>query len=105
MEETRSTIAQKIKQLDDEIIRINNILDATPFYDIMQLRHEAADLVAAKGWKDPRVVKRNIELYEEEKKLLALAKEQENSAELLDKKVKLILERDKLETKFFSVEE
>jgi hypothetical protein len=102
-------VRESIAKVHMRLCEINNILDATPLIDIVNLRREAQDLLDKNPKFEQRVSNKMLDKIKEyskkEKKLFAVAKvQQEKSIELLEEKAKLTVELGDLHNDLYFIE-
>jgi hypothetical protein len=102
-------IRESIARVNMRLCEINNILDATPLIDILNLRKEAQDLLNKNLKIEQRVSNEMLDKIEEyskkEKEFFALAKiQQEKTIELLEEKAHLTIELGDLNGELYFIE-
>lgn len=96
-------IRQALTEAVTEIGKIDHILSATPITDIIKLQRDSID-TAKKMKPGLGVVKYLEKQMKKEKALFRLAKKQENSIALIDRKVELMSELYELKNELFYIE-
>jgi hypothetical protein len=100
----RESIERNIKRLNE----IKTLLEANPLSRICELRMEAKKLFDENKGIEKRTsnefVAKIDKLAKEEKKMFALAKKQQNSAQLIDEQVNLEMELSKLNNELYFIE-
>ena len=102
-------VRESIARVNMRLCEINNILDATPLIDILNLRKEVQDLLDKNPKFEQRVANEMLAKIEEyskkEKELFAVAKiQQEKSIELLEEKAHLTIELGDLNGELYFIE-
>lgn len=102
-------VRESIARVHMRLCEINNILDATPLIDILNIRKEAQDLLDKNPKFEQRVSNEMLKKIEEyskkEKELFALAKvQQEKSIQLLEEKAHLTIELSDLHNYLYFIE-
>jgi len=96
-------ITESISRIKRELDGIDEILNANPLSEIIKLRQKAAEITEGEKWRDKSVLAELNEMGKEEKRLFALAKKQQNTNELIDRKVKLEMELSDLNSELYFI--
>lgn len=96
-------IIESISRIKRELDGIDEILNANPLSEIIKLRQKAAEITEGEKWRDKSVFAELNEMGKEEKRLFALAKKQQNTNELIDRKVKLEMELSDLNSELYFI--
>lgn len=97
-------IRKSIEEINAELSSINEILEATPLSDIIELRKEAQKLIKDDNWKTKEVQDKIDFLAEKEKKLFSIAEKQKGMNGLIDRKVKLASELSDLNSELYYID-
>lgn len=85
-------IRRAIKEAESEIKKIDGILDSNPLSDIISLRLDSIEAAKKMPAGSREVINYLNKQLKKEKTLFALAKKQENSIKLIERKAKILFE-------------
>lgn len=101
-------IKESIERNTKRLNEIKTLLEANPLSRICELRMEAKKLLDENQGVEKRTSNKFVakidKLAREEKKMFALAKKQQNSAQLIDEQVKLEMELGDLNNELYFIE-
>lgn len=94
-------INESIRKINKELIEIDEILNANPLSEIIQLRQKASELIKGDGWKDKKIQAEISKMAKKGKELFAVAEKQRKTNELIDRKVKSEMELSDLNSELY----
>ena len=96
------TIRNSIKQIKNELEKIDYVLNANPLSDIIQLERDT--ILKAKEMPNKEALAYVKSMIKKRDSLFALAKKQRDSVKLISRKVKLQSELNDLTNELFHIE-
>lgn len=101
-------VRASIKKASKRLNNINYILSATPLSDILQLSKKMKELLDKCKTIEERTSDEFVEkigkMAKEEKRLIALAKKQQNTNKLIEEAVRIKMELSELKTELWAIQ-